>query len=89
MRRLSKARKISPEEQSEIATQELSAILNSEPGELSLELMGDLVTDAVNRLGQIPSEHCAECKAPVFVHEAIKIDGRFYCTMCAGRKSAS
>ena len=70
-----------PKLQQEIAVSELAAALEEEgPAD---ELTGDLLKDAIERLGKIPLEHCLRCKRPIFTHEAIKIGEAYYCKTCA------
>jgi len=64
---------------------ELTGFLESE--KLSPELRSDLLGDAVNRLGQIPLEHCAACGRHVFAHEATRIGGKPYCKSCGSQKA--
>ncbi len=77
---------LSPEKQSEIATMELMGALSDEDN-LSPEFKAELLGDAMKRLGEIPLEHCTNCKRPVFTHEAIRIDAKPYCKSCGSRKS--
>lgn len=52
-------------------------------------MANDLVSDGLERLGSIPLEHCARCKAPVFTHQATQIAGRHYCETCAKAEKAT
>lgn len=79
---LRKAKGASPEQQLTIAEELLRAALFSEPGDLD-RLPSELIGEGMTRLAQIPLEHCTNCDAPVFTHEAINRGGLFYCKNCA------
>lgn len=86
MNRVRKARTVSPEKQSELAAVLMRPVLTAEPGELSPKLIDELIATSFGLLGRVPLEHCATCGRPVFTHEAIKKDDKFYCcASCAGR----
>lgn len=82
---LSKTKNIQPEVQKELSVTELTAALTAAPGELSGEFRDELIADGFDRLRQIPLEHCAACGRPVFTHEGVKIDHKFYCETCGGK----
>ena len=73
---------VPPEKQVEIATLELEAALEGTP--IDRQLAEKLLGDAFARMGQIPSRDCAQCCRPVFTHEAVQKDGKFYHESCLG-----
>ena len=84
---LEKAKVVSPDVQRAIATAELATALSDY--ELCPGLVSELIADGMNRLGQIPLEHCATCGRPVFTHEAVKIDDKSYCESCGNQRTSS
>jgi hypothetical protein len=83
-KRLAKVKNLTPEKQSEIATTELTGVMDCD--DLSPDLRGELLGDAMKRLAEIPLEHCSSCKSPVFTHEATMIEGKPYCEACVHQK---
>jgi hypothetical protein len=81
MRQIRKAKNVTPEEQVEAGTAMIAAA--GSPHKISQRLRGDLLEEGLKRLASIPGDHCAECKRPVFFHQAIKKDGKLYCEGCA------
>lgn len=89
LKMLKKGKNISPEQQTKISIAELTAALGGEPGDLSPELVNELIGDAFNRLRQVPLEHCAACGRPVLTHKATMLDGKFYCECCGSQAGAA
>lgn len=82
-----KGSKLAPKEQEELAKRLLVGALSEEYEDLSSELRADLLVEGMGRLGQLPTENCAGCGTPVFTHEALRVDGKFYCASCGSNRT--
>jgi hypothetical protein len=80
---LARLKNLSPKIQEEVALQDLTAALSEDDKYLTPGFKSELLADGMHRLGQIPLEHCALCKRPVFTHKAKIVNDRFYCETCA------
>jgi hypothetical protein len=76
-------RELTSKEQEEFANLEMNAFLLNEPGTFTPGTMDELVGDAMERLAEIPLEHCVLCNRPVFRHKATKTDSGYLCENCA------
>src|SRR5260370_42489785 len=71
--------KFSPEELCKLADNLYVGIVSLKPDEISSELRDEMAARSMQILGSIPLEHCAKCNRHVFTHEAVRIEGKFYC----------
>jgi hypothetical protein len=75
-----------PEAKQKLSTQLMAGALGLEPDQISSELRDEMVAASMNLLGEIPLHHCTNCDRPVFQHEAVKIEDKFYCDTCGARE---
>jgi hypothetical protein len=78
---LKKAKHLAPGVREKVATQVLAAALDDDEGVFA-GMHDSMVADAMQFLSGVPSEHCAGCGSPIFIHKAIKIDERYFCEGC-------
>jgi formylmethanofuran dehydrogenase subunit E len=79
---LKKVKKLPPEIQKKTAMELMQAALDDKEGVFE-GMHSEMIADAMKFLGSIPLECCANCAGPIFTHEAVKINGAYFCDNCA------
>ena len=76
-----------PEEKQKLSAVLLTGGIGLEEEQMSMELKDEMVRVAFKLLDDVPRAACADCQRSVFVHEAITIDGKLYCSSCGASSS--
>ena len=75
------------EEKRELSTSLMSSALSLDDDQIGRDLRDELIAASSKLLDGVPLSSCSSCRAAVFAHEAVTIDGATYCKRCAGSRS--